>query len=108
MLQFRMQKRLTRIGKDIVNVELETDDGCCIPAQYQDLLNPSEIQGLCGRMQQDWELSHCTFHGIQMVFVRKSGSSTKCVGRAWEEMTGYPAMKNQTKCVDLQNLGKSQ
>jgi len=53
MLQCRMQKRLTRIGTDIVNMEMETNDGGHIPAQYQDLSYPREIQGLCGRMQQD-------------------------------------------------------
>jgi hypothetical protein len=53
MLQCGMQKRLTRIGTDIVNVEMETDDGGRIPAQYQDLSYPREIPGLCGRMQQD-------------------------------------------------------
>jgi len=57
MLQCRMQKRLMRIGTDIVNVEMVTDDGGRIPAQYQvsqyqDLSYPREIQGLCGRMQQ--------------------------------------------------------
>jgi len=31
-----MQTRLTRIGTDIVNVEMVTDDGGRIPAQYQD------------------------------------------------------------------------
>jgi len=29
-----MQTRLTRIGTDIVNVEMVTDDGGRIPAQY--------------------------------------------------------------------------
>jgi hypothetical protein len=48
-----MQKRLTRIGTDIVHVEMETDDGGRIPAQYQHLSYRHEIQGLCGRMQQD-------------------------------------------------------
>jgi len=52
-----MQKRLMRIGTDIVNVEMVTDDGGRIPAQYhdsqyQDLSYPREIQGLCGRTEQ--------------------------------------------------------
>jgi len=47
-----MQTRLTRIGTDIVKVEMVTDDGGRIPAQYQELSYPREIQGLCGRMQQ--------------------------------------------------------
>jgi hypothetical protein len=42
-----------RIGTDIVNVEMVTDDGGRIAGQYQDLSYPREIQGLCGRMQQD-------------------------------------------------------
>ena len=36
MLQCRVHIRLTRIGTDIVNVEMITDDGGRIPAQYQD------------------------------------------------------------------------
>jgi len=57
MLQRRMQKRLMRIGTDIVNVEMLTDNGGRIPAQYQVsqyqyLSYPREIQGLGGRMQQ--------------------------------------------------------
>jgi len=36
MLQCRMQKRLIRIETDIVDVELVTDNGGCILAQYQD------------------------------------------------------------------------
>ena len=43
MQQCRMQKWLTRIGTDIVNVEMETHDGGRVPAQYQDLLNRREI-----------------------------------------------------------------
>ena len=54
------------------------------------------------------QLSHRTYHGMQWEFVRKSDSSSRSVGRAWEEMTGYPAVKNHTNCVDLRNLGKSQ
>jgi len=49
------------------------------------------------------QLSHRNYHGMQREFVRKSA-----VGRVWEEMTGYPAVKNHTNCVDLHNLGKSQ
>ena len=33
-----MQTRLTRIGTDIVNVEMVTDDGGRIPAQYQEFV----------------------------------------------------------------------
>jgi len=47
-----MQTRLTRIGTDIVKLEMVTDDGGRIPAQYQELSYPREIQGLCERMQQ--------------------------------------------------------
>jgi len=47
-----MQTWLTRIGTDIDNVEMVTDDGVHIPAQYQDWSYPREIQGRCGRMQQ--------------------------------------------------------
>ena len=36
MLQCTMQNRLMRIGTDIVNVEMVTDDGGRIPAQYQE------------------------------------------------------------------------
>jgi len=68
-----------------------------------------EIHGLCGRMQQKiWRLSHRTFLGIQREFVRKSGSGSRRVGRGWEEVTVYPAMRNHSNCVDLGNLGKSE
>ena len=46
-----MQTRITRIGTDIVNVEMITDDGGHIPAEYQDLSYRGEIQALCERMQ---------------------------------------------------------
>jgi len=105
MLQCRMQKRLMRIGTDIVNVEMVTDDGGRIPAQYQDLPYPREIQGLCGRMQQDMPTlaPHLSRHakGIR----KKSDSGSRSVGREQEEMTGYPAVRNHTNCVDLRNLG---
>jgi len=49
------------------------------------------------------QLTHRTFQGIQREFVRKSGSGW----RGWEEMTGYPAVRNHTNCVDLRNLGRA-
>jgi len=53
----RMQTWLTGIGTDIVNVEMVTDDGVNIPAQYQDLSCPCVILGLYGRMQERYHNS---------------------------------------------------
>ena len=82
MLQCSIQHRLMRIGTDIVNVEMVTDDGGRIPASYQELSYPREIQGLCGHMQQRYGncRTHLSRHPRDLV--RKSA-----IGRAWDEMT---------------------
>jgi len=108
MLQCRMQKRLMRIGTDIVNVEMVTDDGGRIPPQYQDfkisrfVVSSWDTRTMWTYAAKICQLSHRTFHGIRREFVRKS------VGREWMEMTGYPAVWNDTNCVDLQHLVKSE
>jgi hypothetical protein len=43
ILKCRMQKKLMRIGTDIVNMEMVTDDGGRIAAQWQELLYSCEI-----------------------------------------------------------------
>jgi len=77
-----MQTRLTRIGTDIVNVEMVTDDGvasqhnikiCRILVRYKDYVD------VCSNIRQ---LSHRSCHGIRMVFMRKSDSGSRSVGRA--------------------------
>jgi len=55
-----MQTWLMRIGTDIVNVEMLTDDGGRIPAQYQEMSYPRVIQGLCGCMPQRYGNSRTT------------------------------------------------
>jgi len=54
------------------------------------------------------QLSCHTYHGMQMEFERKSDSGSRPVGRGGEEITGYLAKKNNTNCVDIRNLGKSE
>jgi len=49
------------------------------------------------------QLSHRTFLCIQREFAGRSA-----VGRGWEEMTGYPAVRNHTNWVDLRYLRKSE
>jgi hypothetical protein len=58
MLKCSLPKWLRRIGTDIVNVEIVTDDWSRIPAQYQELSYPCEIQELCGHMLQRYGNSH--------------------------------------------------
>jgi len=105
-----MQTRLTRIGTDIVNIEMvTTDDGGRIPAQYQDF-TISRFHNIKISQSQDFtmsrfvvslwdtrtmwtyaaeicQLSHRTYHGMQWEFVRKSDSGSRSVERAPEEMT---------------------
>jgi len=101
--------RLMRIGTDIVNMEMVTDDGGRIPAQYQEFTISSivvsswDTRTMWTYAAKIRQLSHRTFQCIRREFVRKSA-----VGKGWEEMTGYAAVKNHTNCVDLRNLWKSQ
>jgi len=46
-------------------------------------------------------------HGIRRELVRKSGSASRSIGRGWEYMKRYPAVRNHTYWVDLWMLGKS-
>jgi len=88
-----MQTWLTRIGTDMVNVEMVTDDGGRIPAQYQDftisriVVSSWDTRTMWTYAAKIRQLSHRTVHGIQRVFVRKSDFGSRSVGRVWEEMT---------------------
>jgi len=103
--------RLIRIGTDIVNVEMVTDDGGRIPPQYQEftisrfVVSSWDTGTMWTYAAKICQLSHRTYHGMQREFVRNNDSSSRSVGREWEEMTGYPAVRNHTNCVDLRNLG---
>ena len=48
MLQCQLGTSLMRLGSDTVNMEIVTDDWCCISARYQALSCCSETQGLSG------------------------------------------------------------
>ena len=48
-----------------------------------------------------------TSHSIPRDLVRKSGQGLRSVGRGWEGMKWYPAMRNHTNCVDLWKLSKT-
>ena len=43
---------------------------------------------------------------IRRAFVRMSSYDPKSTIREWDEMNGYPAVRNYTNCVDLWTLGK--
>jgi hypothetical protein len=45
--------------------------------------------------------------GIHREFMRKSGSGSKSVGRGWEDVIGYPAVRNHTNCMDLCKIAQS-
>jgi len=59
-----MQTWLTRIGPDIVNVELVPDDRGRFPAQYQELTYPRKIQVPCGRMQRRYGNSRTALFNV--------------------------------------------
>jgi hypothetical protein len=114
-----MQTRLMRIGTDIVNVEMGTDDGGRIPAQYQDFrisrLDKIKICHILVRYKDHvdvnskiLQLSHRTFQGIEMLFMRKSDSDSRIIVIALEEMTEYPVVRNHTNCMDLRHLENSE
>jgi len=99
-----MQTRLTRIGIDIVNMEMVTVDEGRIPAKYQELSCPRDIQGLCWRKQQRYGNSRTA----RCKASKENSQGKSTVGRGWEKITGDPAVRNHTNWVDLKNLRKSE
>jgi len=70
--------------------------------------HPCVIHGQCGHIKQRYGNHwHRTIHDILRIVVRNRGSGSRCIGRVWEEMTGYLAVRNYIDSVDFQNLGKS-
>ena len=90
------------------------DDGGRIPPQNQNctiaryVISSWDTRNLWMYEAEICQLSHHTCHCMQMEFVKNGDSGSRSAGRAWEEMTGYPAVRNHTNCVDLCNLGKSE
>jgi len=65
-----------------------------------------DTRTMCMYAAKMCQLSHRTCHSNQREFVRKSHSGSWSVGWEWEEITGYPAVRNLTNHVDLRNLEK--
>jgi len=69
-------------------------------------LSHGDMVDLQGRQPIIHTAPHLTRY-LKGEFEGNSGSTSRRIGRGWEDMKGYPAMMNHTNCMDLWTLGNS-